>query len=493
MVTGFVMLFSTFAVMPVQKVNAAVTYGTRITVTRAAQVVDSITYNGATVNAIYAPRNNIKNYDSDKNYCCAAFVSRFYEQAFDIGINNLSPDSSKPKPNIYYGSGSFSLTKTPKVGDIAANSHHWAIVKKVSGNEITLVEQNVWTDNYTKALVDNKIVMPESGYWFWHYSLNTGHAIDDDEAHKFSHTTVKPTYFADGYTEHKCSGCGYVYRDKYTDQLKLGVVSGFNSSKVTDNTATLSWNSVSGADGYIVYLKKSGSWVRIYKNKKNYLDLKNLSSSAQYQYAVKAYKTVSGREVTSPSYPTTQVVVKPGAVSGLKVNGYTTNSVKLSWDKTQGADGYVVYRYDSAKKNWVRLAKLTGTSYTATKLLSGTSYKFAVKTYNTVDGKEVGGAKLSQVFTGTNPDKVNFTVKSPGKGTAAFNWSKVRGASGYIVYYKANAKDSWHRLTVTNSTSFTKKGLTSGHNYTFTVKAYRKNAAGTVFNGAFTTKNLKLK
>lgn len=396
------MLFSLFSVMPMTEASAAVTYGTRVPITKTAQVVDSITFNGTTVNSIYAPRKQINNYDSDSTYCCAAFVSRFYREAFGIGINGLYPDSSKPKPNIYSGKGSFSLTTTPRVGDIAANSHHWAIVKNVSGNEITLIEQNVWTDNYTKALIGNKIILPESNYWFWHYSENTTGSSDEPHTHNYTYNVVEPTYTELGYTVKSCAVCGDYYRT-----------------------------------------------------------------------------SVQPRQ-TMP------------AVTGFKISALTTNSVKLTWDNLDGVEGYVVYQYDPANKSWIRLAKTKANTFTSTKLLSGTSYKFAVKPYVTIDGKESGGPKLTQLFTSTNPDKVSFNVTSSSVGRADFKWSKVRGATGYIVYYKASANDVWHRFTVTSGTSFTKTGLKRGNTYTFTVKAYRT-TGGVTYNGAFTPKNLKIK
>ena len=66
----------------------------------------------------------------------------------------------------------------------------------------------------------------------------------------------------------------------------------------------------------------------------------------------------------------------------LKKKNVTTTSVKLTWTKVSNADGYIIYKYDDNKKTWVRINKTTtnGTSYTVSKLTSGTKYKFAIKT-----------------------------------------------------------------------------------------------------------------
>lgn len=121
-----------------------------VKITQKGQVVDSITFNGVTVNAIYAPPNSISGYSSDATYCCAAFVSKFYRQVYGIGVGHLSRKYNGPY--VYSGSGSFSKTNDPQVGDILWNltskTTHWAIVKEVGSTDVTVIEQNGW---YKKA------------------------------------------------------------------------------------------------------------------------------------------------------------------------------------------------------------------------------------------------------------------------------------------------------------------------------------------------------
>ena len=315
--------------------------------------------------------------------------------------------------------------------------------------------------------------------------------------HKYTTTVVEPTYSEQGYTLHKCTVCGDSYKDTIIAAKKVPVISGAKAVRTTYNSIKLSWDQTSDVDGYIVYRYNSErkSWIRLTKiadsDTASYTAT-GLASAEQYQIAVKGYVTENGKEVGSPKLSVVKAATNPGVVANFKTSANASNSVKLTWNKVNGAEGYVVYRYNPSNKGWIRLTKTKGTSYTATGLAGGTSYKFAVKSYITLNGKEFGGSQLTQVFTSANPDKVNFTVKSPSAGKATFNWSKVRGATGYIVYYKANAKDSWHRLTVTNGTSYTKTGLKRNNTYTFTVKAYRT-TGGKVYNGKFINKTVKIK
>lgn len=265
---------------------------------------------------------------------------------------------------------------------------------------------------------------------------------------------------------------------------KLTEVRGFKYSS-TDTNVKLSWNKLNGAQGYIIYKynPSKNTWTRLDKTSSVSYTVKDLKSGSAYKFAVKGFKTVNGKEVSSVTYPSLTAVTRPDMVTGLKVASNSANSVKLEWDKNSSATGYIVYQYNTADKSWKRLAKITGTSYTVSKLSSGTSYKFAIKPYVTSSGKEIVGSKITQILTSTLPDKVNFMVKTEVDKTTV-TWDKVKGATGYIVYYKKNSSDKWNKLTDTTKTSYTNSKLARNKNYIFTVKAYRV-ANGVTYNGKY--------
>ncbi len=74
-------------------------------------------------------------------------------------------------------------------------------------------------------------------------------------------------------------------------------------------------------------------------------------------------------------------------------NGKT--SIKLSWSKVEGADGYIVYgnRCNTTSKKYkckrMKTLSANKTSYTAKKLKKGQYYKFIVRAYKNVNGKKV--------------------------------------------------------------------------------------------------------
>ena len=177
-----------------------------------------------------------------------------------------------------------------------------------------------------------------------------------------------------------------------TANTYLPVVKNFKASPDI-NSVKLTWDKVSGAQGYVVYWydASKSSFVRVTKTATNVntYTVGNLAEGTSHKFAVRAYKTISGKEVLSKTYPTVTANTYLPAVTNFKATSSDVNKVKLSWTKVSGAEGYIVYKYDS-KKGFIRVTKTknTNNSYTVSGLNKGTSYKFAVKAYKTIDGKE---------------------------------------------------------------------------------------------------------
>ena len=160
--------------------------------------------------------------------------------------------------------------------------------------------------------------------------------------------------------------------------------------------------------------------------------------------------------------------VKVSAVNGLKAES-AAKTVKLSWSPVSNVNGYVVYQYDNSKKTWVEKAELDANTL---------SYSVFSESYAELD-------------TATAPNAVKLKVR-PGKKKATLKWNKVKGASGYTVYYKTKAKGEWKKLKNTKGTSVTKTKLKSGKTYYFMVKAYKKYKNKT-YTSTFSAKKTKIK
>lgn len=119
----------------------------------------------------------------------------------------------------------------------------------------------------------------------------------------------------------------------------------------------------------------------------------------------KAKVTVTGIGIYSGTI-TKNFTIAPDQVTGLEVEDMTSSTVTISFDPVLGADEYWIYR------GGVRRAKITDTTYTATGLSAGTTYKFYVKAVTDVDGNDYIG-EASQTVSATPTytiDDYTFTV-----------------------------------------------------------------------------------
>ena len=145
--------------------------------------------------------------------------------------------------------------------------------------------------------------------------------------------------------------------------------------------------------------------------------------------------------------------------------------VKLTWSKVKGAEKYRVYYKGS--KGWKRLADTTSTAYTDSKVSSGKTYTYTVRCINSSATKFTSGydskgktVKYISAPKITKAESVNGGVK--------ISWNKSNGAEKYRIYYKGSK--GWTRLADTTSTAYTDKAVSSGKNYTYTVRCISADA-----------------
>ena len=162
----------------------------------------------------------------------------------------------------------------------------------------------------------------------------------------------------------------------------------------------------------------------------------------------------------------------PGKVTSLKASTQTAKSVTLTWSKVTGADGYIVYDYDSSWKEYTKRATVSTNSATISKLSSGTTYKFVVKAYKKVGNTNYYGAISSMMNATTSPAAPKLKA-SQTSNSITLAWGKIAGANGYVVYrYDAKTK-KYTRLTSTTTNKVTFSKLSSATAFCYMVRAYR--------------------
>ncbi len=166
--------------------------------------------------------------------------------------------------------------------------------------------------------------------------------------------------------------------------------------------------------------------------------------------------------------------IVPPKVTKLKVKSTSTNTINLTWKKTNGVTGYKVYLYDYSKGKYKYYGKTNKTSIKIKNLKSGTKYKVRVRAYKSVNGTQYFGEYTTALKTTTTPKKVtNLKTKSKSKNSIKLSWKKSNGSTGYKVYVYNTKTKKYEYYGKTSKTSITIKKLKSGKSYKIKVRPYK--------------------
>ncbi|MDD6526572.1 MAG: fibronectin type III domain-containing protein [Oscillospiraceae bacterium] len=168
-------------------------------------------------------------------------------------------------------------------------------------------------------------------------------------------------------------------------------------AKQSTSAIALSWSKVAGSNiRYYVFSYNPGT--KKYKTlgytTGTSYTVKKLSSGTTYYYAVQAYNTTAKK--WGKVSPVLTTATKPGTPTLKAVAG--TRKATLSWNRQNGATGYLLYMATSKNGKYTKIATLKGNtkvSYTKTGLTKGRYYYFKVIAYKTVGSTNLYGAYSS--------------------------------------------------------------------------------------------------
>lgn len=249
----------------------------------------------------------------------------------------------------------------------------------------------------------------------------------------------------------------------------------------SENTSLkLSWNSVLGADAYVITAESINNFKTftktVYGRAEGEID--GLIDGNEYIVTVRALgydskgNALSGEPSDYISSKTTG-----NKVSGIKVSARAEKSITLSWYRIADCESYTVYQYDSASMEYKPIGKTDGNtdSLKISNLKQGISYKFTV-----CANKENRQCEPSDAFSAvTMPKKVsNKSAKSNKSRRIIYSFKKVN-ATGYQYQWSTHRNFKSNFLTKnTKSTKVTIKTAQSGRRYYVRVRAYKTERGG---------------
>jgi fibronectin type 3 domain-containing protein len=272
--------------------------------------------------------------------------------------------------------------------------------------------------------------------------------------------------------------------------LKSAVSTGYKSIK-------LQWTAVNGATSYKIYRKTNGKYTNIGevkgKNTTEYTD-STATTGVKYTYTVRAVSEGNGIIKYSTYENYIYGTAYPSAPTLKATKSVEYNEIAVNWTPVDGATGYHIYRKTEKEKKYTLIAKVTGKNvkvYNDKTATCGVNYYYTVKSFRTEDGKDYYSKCKKGVKGKALPATPTITVKANNYNTLDLSWNKIKGATGYRIYYKLNGDKKWTTLATfanENLTSCSHTKLTTGKKYFYTIRAYT-NRGGKDYWGSYSQKN----
>ena len=228
----------------------------------------------------------------------------------------------------------------------------------------------------------------------------------------------------------------------------------------------ISWSPVENTAGYKIYRSEiDGEYeelVDIRGYAENTFTDTTAKSGVEYKYAIKAYNAFNDGELSEESsviYLKQPTLTNAGSVYG---------GIELIWEKSEGADGYTVYRKNGDKDEVI--AEFEGDetcNFLDENVKNNKKYQYTVIAHKGIYRSSFA-YKTSKVYI-TAP-----TLKKAGvyNGYVKVYWEKTKAADKYRVYRKT-ADTDWEYIDTVGKkySSFKDETVENGVKYIYTVRA----------------------
>lgn len=353
----------------------------------------------------------------------------------------------KTNSKTYYGSFTSALSYTPKLNT-------------VSGIKLTSMTN-------TKAVLTWNTVPGAEGYQIYDYA--TGSAVKLPTV-----KTNKTTINLENGKQYKIKIRAYTKKNGKTVQGSLSSVFSFYSvpanvknlkvSILDSGYAKFTWDKTAGADGYNLYVKEGTAWRQIASDlTTNSYILKDVSLIKDNVFMLRAY-IKSGDTIlegaNSNEFVLT-VISAPTVITGES----TDRDIALKWNAVNGANGYIIERYDYNSESWGVIGETTEPAFTDNGFEERGSlyrvYGVLFDTKGNILTKGIPSEAISATTSGIEIKQSNCTQ--------TIKWPKKDKATKYRVIVKG--KTSYYTLPDTTTNSITTV-LTPDSVILFTVCAY---------------------
>lgn len=254
-----------------------------------------------------------------------------------------------------------------------------------------------------------------------------------------------------------------------------------NSVTLGDQTATMSWGSVSGATSYkIKYGTSTGSYGSPVSvgNVTSY-EVTGLTNGTTYYFVVIA-SNGGGDSGVSNEISATPVNPIPSAPT---LNSVTPGdqTATMAWGAASGATSYKIKYGTSTGSYGSPVSVGNVTSYEVTGLTNGTTYYFVVMASNLAGDSSVSN-EISAMPQVAAPSAPTLSSVTAGDHAVTASWGSVSGAASYKVKYGTSTGSYTQTISVGNVTSYQVINLTNATTYYVVVTAVNAGGESSVSN-----------
>ena len=307
----------------------------------------------------------------------------------------------------------------------------------------------------SRRYFDSKAELLNSGYAepgdiIWMFVENE-HVADDS-----NHIAI---YMGDGHSDRVWhavkAGCEFGYINPTYEQylvIKSGVIRKLDTPVIksvvnADLGPKITWNKVSGATWYKVFVRNGSKWKELCYTRNNYFVDKTAKSGRSYTYTVRCCDN-KGKFMSD--YDKNGKSVLYYAAPGSFNAECSANGIRFSWSAVECASKYRVYRR-TAGSDWQVVARTAETSFLDTKVEAGKPYLYTVRTLDSNNVTVSGFRTPLKAYIISDVPKISGDYVS--NAGLTLTWDKIKGAEKYVVYKRSGA--SWKRAGVTDTNSFT--------------------------------------
>ena len=266
---------------------------------------------------------------------------------------------------------------------------------------------------------------------------------------------------------------------KQQKRPKVSTVKGLKIEDSATDRIDLSWESVKGATGYIVYIRnseKTEKFTKLCIASKPEAVITELEHTSAYQFKVVAFVHHKGKMIVGKE-AYLETATKTAATNAPSIKRSST-VIEFAWNKNTRADGYIIYRAstktDGKYVEYKRINDNTITKYTDTEIENGKSYYYMVKAYHTpYEGDTyIGEGKTLKTVAGLSAPGLKRCTTQLRR--VSLEWNKSPLAHGYYIYYSTAKEGPFTLLKETTNTWYNTARLTTGQQYYFRVVPYRQ-------------------